>query len=323
MALQASDIKEMHRQMVETRHYDLLTNKWHQEGLIQEAVHESTGQEAIAIGSCYGLRTTDQVMPSLRTRGAFFAKGVPTLTALRAMRACKSSPSMGHETSHHTGYPEYGVLVGTGMVGSSISIGTGAALAMQLQGKDGVVLNYFGDGATNRGDFHESINLAAVWNLPVIFYIENNGIALTLESARNHRCEKLSDRALGYGIPGYTIDGNDIFEVYDYSQKAIARARKGEGPTLIECLTTRLRPHIGLRPDVRPPEEVEKLWDKCPIKRLEAYMVEKKIATKEELEAVHVKEQERLKKEVDMIQSEPRVTREDLYLHVYEEGSAR
>lgn len=320
MALQPSDLMEMYRQMALTRFYDEKTSEWYKQGLIKESTHSCTGQEAIAIGSCYGLRPADQVLPSLRTRGAFFARGVTAREALLSAAAKKGSPSKGHETSHHTVYPELGVLMGIGMVGSSISIGVGAALAFKLKGEDSVVLNYFGDGASNRGDFHESMNLAAVWKLPVIFICENNQWSLSQPLQKSVACLKISDRAPGYGIPGYTIDGNDVFEVYDYTQAAIERARKGDGPTLLECVTYRLRPHVCVMPEMRPPEILDEWWEKCPMKRLEAYLVEKGISTVSELERIKEQISSDLDREILSVQEEPPCTVEDVLADVYEEG---
>lgn len=306
--------------MVLQRLYDLKTNEWYINGKIKECVHESTGQEAVSIGSCYGLRKTDQVMPSLRTRGAFIARGVRVRTALLAMAAKKNSLSRGHETSHHAVYPELGILPGTGMVGSSISIAVGAALAIQMQNRDDVVLNFFGDGAANRGDFHEALNLAAVWKLPCIFIIENNQISLSTDQKDVTATKKFSDRAIGYGIPGYTIDGNNILEVYEYAQRAIERARKGDGPTLLDCVTFRVKPHVGWLPEWRDKELIQYWESKCPIKHLGNYIVENNIASSEELEKIKSDMEKHMEEEFESIQNEPNATFEDMLNNVYEEG---
>ena len=320
MDLNKSDYLELYRQMVLTRLYDSKANEWYLSGKIKECVHESTGEEAITIGCCYGLRKTDQVMPALRSRGAFIGKGVPVRTALLAMAAKRTSLSMGHETSHHAVYPELGVLPGTGMVGSSISIGTGAALAIQMQGRDDVVFNFFGDGAANRGDFHEAINLAGAWKLPCIYVIENNQVSLSTEQKEVTATKKFSDRALGYGIPGYTIDGNNVLEVYEYAQRAVERARKGEGPTLLDCVTFRMRPHIGYNVDNRDKELLDYWREKCPIKHLYNYLIENNIATSEELDKIEVDMDKHMEDEFTSIQDEPAATFEDMLNHVTEEG---
>lgn len=321
MELKRSDFLKLYRLMVLTRLFDLKTDTWHRQGLTREVIHPSTGQEAITIGSCYGLRTTDQVMPSLRSRGAFFAKGVDIKAMLLAQTAKKGSPSNGHETSHHSAFPELGVLAGTGMVGSSISIGVGAALAIQLQNRDDVVLNFFGDGATNRGDFHEAINLAAVWKLPCVFIVENNQVALSTMPNQYLLCKKLSDRAIGYGIPGYTIDGNNVLEVYKYTQEAIARARKGEGPTLLDCVTFRMQSHAGIFPDLRPKGLIDNWVEKCPLSNLEHFLIKKDLASREELKNINTEVDQEIEDVFQSIKDIPSVTIEDMLTDVYE-GSA-
>ena len=311
---------ELYRQMVTTRLYDTLTDQWYKTGQIKESVHQSIGQEAIPIGSGYALQEGDYVLPSLRTRGAFISRGVPINDSLRAMCAKKTSPSKGHETSHHTCYPQYGILPGTGMVGSSISIGTGAALALQYKNKKNVVLNYFGDGASNRGDFHEAINLAGAWKLPCIYILENNEIALSNKLTNATACERLADRAAAYGIPGYRIDGNDVLEVYRYAKEAVDRARRGEGPTLLECMTTRWGPHVGFMTETRMPEEIEILKEKCPIRRLGIYIIQNDIATQEELDGIWASTEKMFNETLEQVKQEPDCTMEDMLLDVYEEG---
>jgi len=321
LELKKSDLLEIYRQMVLTRIFDIKTNEWYLQGLLKECVHQSTGQEAISIGSCYGLRLSDQVEPSLRTRGVFFAKGVSPRTVLLTMVAKKGSPSKGHETSHHSCYPELGILPSTGMVGSSISIGVGAALAIKLKKTDDIVLNFFGDGASNRGDFHEAINLAAVWKLPCIFILENNQIAYTTSLQKSTLCERLSDRAHGYGIPGYTIDGNNVIEVYEYVQNAIKRARKGEGPTLLECITFRIKPHVGYRIETRSKEIINKAVEKCPIRKLEKYLIDNRMAQKKELEDISNNLEKEIDEAFESIQNVPSCTPKDMLMNVYEKGS--
>ncbi len=321
MKLNSDDFMELYRQMVTTRTYDTLTDDWYRKGLIKESVHQSIGQEAIPIGSCYAIGANDYVLPSLRTRGVFIARNVPIKEGLRAMCAKKTSPSKGHETSHHTCYPEYGILPGTGMVGSAISIGTGAALAIQYKRNPSVVLNYFGDGASNRGDFHEAVNLAGAWKLPCIYILENNGIALSTNLEHATACTQLVERAKAYGIPGYRIDGNDVLEVYTYTKEAVERARAGEGPTLLECMTTRFGPHVGFMSETRQAADIEALKGKCPIKRLEKYLTENGIATVEELTKIREEIVRFVEDTFAEVRREPDCVMEDMLEDVYGEGS--
>jgi pyruvate dehydrogenase E1 component alpha subunit len=180
-----------------------------------------------------------------------------------------------------------GNLGANAIVGGGIPIAVGGALAAKMKGTDQVAVSFFGDGASNEGTFHEAINLAAVWKLPVIFVCENNGFGISVPVKESTSVENISDRCHGYGIPGYTVDGNDVFAIDEVMEKAIARAKAGEGPSLIECKTYRWLGHWTGDPQVyRTREEVESWKKKCPIKRLREYMIENKIAAEEELDKI-------------------------------------
>jgi len=166
--LEARDLLEMYRLLILTREFeDRLCGLWGRGGVV-ELPHGSQGQEAIAIGACYGLRVQDQVLPSLRTRGAFIVKGVPTTLQMAGIFGKVGGPARGKSTTHHMTDPVRGVLLGTGLIGSDIPVAVGAALAFKLQKKESIVVNFFGDGAAQRGDFHEGLNFAAVFKLPVM-----------------------------------------------------------------------------------------------------------------------------------------------------------
>mgnify|MGYP000887665639 FL=1 len=190
----------------------------------------------------------------------------------------------GKNTSHHLGDANKGIIAGSGIVGSHVPIAAGAALAAKLKKEDYVTVAFFGDGATNRGDMHETMNLAAIWNLPIIFICENNFYAISTSVKNSMKVDNIAIRAAAYGIPGYTIDGNDVIEVYKTTHEAYDRARKGEGPTFIECKTYRWRGHSERDPrDPRPPEEIEGWKNKCPVKRFREYLIDNKIATEVEI----------------------------------------
>ena len=245
--LKPQDLLEMYRLLRLTREFeDRLCALWGHGGVV-ELPHGSQGQEAIAIGACYGLRPQDQVLPSLRTRGAFIVKGVPTSLQMAGIFGKVTGPARGKSTTHHMADPERGVLLGTGLIGSDIPVAVGAALAFKLQKKDNVVVNFFGDGAAQRGDFHEGLNFAGVFKLPVIFVLENNGYAEYTPLEKHFAGDNFACRAEGYGFPGERIDGKDVLAVYEAVQHAIARARAGDGPTLLECMTYRYRSHCEAR----------------------------------------------------------------------------
>lgn len=271
------DLLEMYRLLKLTREFeDRLCGLWGRGGVV-ELPHGSQGQEAIAIGACYGLRPGDQVLPSLRTRGAFIVQGVPTSLQMAGIFGKAGGPARGKSTTHHMADPKHGVLLGSGLIGSDIPVAVGAALAFMLQKKDSVVVNFFGDGAAQRGDFHEGLNFAAVFKLPVIFVLENNGYAEYTPLEKHFAGTNFACRAEGYGFPGIRLDGNDVLAVYEAVQVAAARARAGEGPTLLECMTYRYRSHCeGQKPEyMRDPAVIAEWQQKDPISCFEAYLVER------------------------------------------------
>jgi TPP-dependent pyruvate/acetoin dehydrogenase alpha subunit len=275
--LESRDLLEMYRLLVLTREFeDRLCGLWGRGGVV-ELPHGSQGQEAIAIGACYGLRPQDQVLPSLRTRGAFIVKGVPTRVQMAGIFGKVDGPARGKSTTHHMTDPEHGVLLGSGLIGSDIPVAVGAALAFKLQKKDNIVVNFFGDGAAQRGDFHEGLNFAGVFKLPIIFVLENNGYAEYTPLIKHFAGSNFACRAEGYGFPGVRLDGNDVLAVYEAVQQAAARARAGEGPTLIECVTYRYRSHCeGRTPEyMRDPAEIASWQEKDPIRHFEALLVER------------------------------------------------
>jgi TPP-dependent pyruvate/acetoin dehydrogenase alpha subunit len=176
VTLTPQDLVEMYRLMLLGRRFTEHILKWYDEGRLPQGLHPSIGQEAVGVGACYGLRAGDWVLPSLRTSEAFFTRGVTMLQQLNAMLGNAASISRGKETSHHAGYPQNGILAGTGIVGGSIPVAVGAALGLRMRGADNVVLCFFGDGAANRGDFHEALNLAAVLKAPGRFHLREQPV---------------------------------------------------------------------------------------------------------------------------------------------------
>ena len=262
------DRVEMCRLMVLSRCFTKQALTWHAEGRVPQGLHPSVGQEAVGVGACYGLRAGDWVLPSLRTSEAFWTRGVTIRQQLHAMCGTAESISGGKETSHHSGYPELGILAGTGIVGGSIPVATGVAMGLRMQGTDHVMVCFFGDGAANRGDFHEALNLAAVLKAPAIFVCENNLYAQTVPASVAMTITDIDDRAAGYGMVGQIVDGQDVEAVHDATQTAVARARCGEGPTLLECKTYRFMPHYPVFDEDRPQEERDRWLARDPIQIL-------------------------------------------------------
>lgn len=287
--LQKEDYLKMFRQLFLTRHTEQTMVDYHRHTPITELPHSSIGQEAISVGTCFGLTKEDQIVPSLRTRGAFLAKGVSSNSMMAGAFGKDIPETRGKNTSHHMGSTEVGVISGTGVVGAHLPVAVGVALAAKLMKKDYITVAYFGDGATNRGDFHESLNLASIWDLPVVFVCENNLYALSTPVECNMKIKDIATRASSYGIPGVIVDGNNVLEVYKAAEEAYDRARKGQGPTLIECKTYRWRGHSERDPrDARPKEEIEAWKEKCPVKQFRAYLLSEGIASEEEIQEIEV-----------------------------------
>lgn len=317
--LTEKDVIQMYRWMLLTRAFeDRICGLWGKGGVV-ELPHGSQGQEAIAVGACYGLRQQDQVMPSLRTRGAFLVKGISARVQMAGVYAKVTGPARGKATAHHMGDTERGVLVGSGIVGASITVAVGAALAFKLQRKDNVVVDFFGDGAAQRGDFHEGLNFAGVFKLPIIFVLENNGYSEYTPLSKHFAGSDFACRAQGYGFPGLRLDGNDIFAVYEAVQAAATRARAGEGPTLLECVTYRYRNHCEVQPPeaFRDPAEIEQWRAKDPIARMRTQLMQRGILT----DAIERKVTAEVEAEIDdaikYAEESPFPAPEELYKDVY------
>ncbi len=271
--LPKSDLLNLYRLMALTRAFEMRIIKISTQKSIVETPHLCIGEEAIGVGACYGLRKDDFVLPTLRGRSVFITKGIPTAHLMAGVFGKATGPARGKWTSHHMGDLDKGILVGSLIIGSQFPTAVGAAMTFKLKKTDQVCLCFFGDGASNRGDFHEGLNMAAILNLPVVFICENNGYALYTPVEQNMRIKDIAVRAQGYGMPGITIDGNDVVEVHKTVQEAVERARKGGGPTLIECKTYRLRPHCEKFQEIRPKEELDRCWECCPIDRYKKELI--------------------------------------------------
>ncbi len=239
------------------------------------------GQEAIAVGATYSLRPDDVILPMHRNLGVFTTRGVEMHRLFRQLMGKVGGFTKGRDRSFHFGALEYNIVGMISHLAAMLPVADGFGTAFQLSGEDRVALAFVGDGATSEGDFHEALNLAAVWKLPVIFLIENNAYALSTPTNEQYACERLADRAIGYGMPGIQIDGNDVLEVMATIQQAADRARRGEGPTLIEAMTFRMRGHEEASGTKYVPKELIAYWEKRdPIARFEKVLKKAGLLTK-------------------------------------------
>jgi TPP-dependent pyruvate/acetoin dehydrogenase alpha subunit len=213
------------------------------QGRVRSGVYTGIGQEAIIVGTCFGLRKEDFICPLHRDLGAFLMKGVEARTMMAQMFGKLTGLSKGRDSALHSGVTELGIFGNTSMLGANLPVAAGLALTFKMEKTDHVVVAYFGEGASNVGDFHEALNFAGVQRLPVIFICENNQYAYSVPVEKSMAIDDVADRAEGYGFDGVAINGNDVLAVYQAMQGALARARKGDGPTLVECKTYRWHGH--------------------------------------------------------------------------------
>ncbi|MEC8372494.1 MAG: thiamine pyrophosphate-dependent dehydrogenase E1 component subunit alpha, partial [Pseudomonadota bacterium] len=229
--------REMLRLMQTIRRFEERATQDYLNGDIYGVVHSYIGEEAVAVGVCSALEEGDQIISTHRGHGHCIAKGADLDRMMAELYGRETGYCKGKGGSMHIADFDIGMLGANGIVGGGIPIATGAGLAAQMDGKGRVAVSFFGDGASNAGSFHESLNIAATWKLPMLYVCENNRYAANTAAAETHAREDVAARAHGYDIPGNVVDGNDIAAVYDAATTAVARARAGEGPTLIECKT--------------------------------------------------------------------------------------
>jgi pyruvate dehydrogenase E1 component alpha subunit len=279
--------------MILVRTFEEKLDELYQRKAMFGSTHSYRGQEAIAVGVCSALRTSDLIASYHRGTGHLIAKGADLYLLLCECMGRANGYSQGRGGKMHMGDMGFGFLGNTGTVGGTVPTATGAALAAKVRGSDEVVVSFFGDGAANQGVVHESMNLAGVWRLPVIYVCENNQYAMTVSFEKSVAIKQLSARAAGYGFEGKTIDGNDADSVYQATQAAAEKARQGGGATFLECVTYRWDGHFGGDPGTgyRSKEEIAAWKQKCPIKRLKENLIEEGNLSEQEFDqlsaAVH------------------------------------
>ena len=270
LALQPEVLRDLHRRMVRIRLFEEEAGKLMEGGRMPGFLHLYVGQEAVAAGVMVTLRQDDVVTSTHRGHGHAVAKGADLRYMYAELFGKETGYCKGRGGSMHINDLSIGMLGANGIVAGGIAIVTGAGLAAQMEGKGGVAVSFFGDGASNAGPFHECLNIAATWKLPMLYVCENNMYAAQTAAAATHALSDVAARAAGYGIPGVVVDGNDIFAIYQAANRAVERARAGGGPTLIECKTYRWRAHTERKtqPDPRDKGEIEAWKQQDPIARL-------------------------------------------------------
>ncbi|MHB0856300.1 MAG: thiamine pyrophosphate-dependent dehydrogenase E1 component subunit alpha [Anaerolineae bacterium] len=293
-------------------------------GDIPGGCHTYIGEEAVGAGVIAHLRTDDAVFSTHRGHGHALAKGLAPRRMLAEVFGKSTGCSGGRGGSMHLFEPEVGFYGSSGIVGPSITMATGMAYAFRLAGSDRVAVAFFGDGASNNGSFHEGINLAGAWDLPVLFVCENNQYATEVPFRGISRSPSVASRGAGYGIPGIEVDGNDALAVWEVAREAVARARAGNGPTLIECHTYRTRAHSeGMRDTgYRTQEEVDSWKQRDPIVLLEKALLESGYATQAELDAAQAQAKQEAEEGAEFARQSPWPDPSTLTQHLYAEEGA-
>jgi pyruvate dehydrogenase E1 component alpha subunit len=318
-------LRRMYRSMLLIREAEETLLKLFQQNRMPGFIHSYIGEEATAVGVCSVLRPDDSITSHHRGHGHILAKGGDLKLFFSELYGKADGYCKGKGGSMHVADLDIGILGANGVVGAGIPIAAGAALAAQLDGSDRVTVAFTGDGASDIGAFHESLNLAALWDLPTICVVENNGYADFIAQKDHQKIERISDRAAAYGIPGIHVDGNDVEAVYLATVEAVDRARAGGGPTLIEAVTYRWRGHFEGDPQpYRSQDEVEEWKLRDPLKTTEAALRERGALTDQErVEMVHAIQSE-IQDAVEFAEASPPPAPEDalqdVYTDVVEEG---
>ena len=287
MDIPRDTLVRMYRLMLRLRHFEDRVRVLFAAGEMPGFVHLYLGQEAVAVGACTPLTREDYITSTHRGHGHIIAKGGDVKLMMAELYGKATGYNKGKGGSMHIAAPDLGILGANGIVGAGLPIATGAALSAQIRKSGQVAVCFFGDGASNQGTFHESVNIASAFDLPVVYVCENNLYAVGTRQSDVRKIADIADRAIGYGIPGLVVDGNDVVAVYEACRAAVDRARSGLGPSLIECKTYRWRTHFEGEPDTyRPPEEVEAWIKREPIGPYRRLLVQQSMLSEAEAHAI-------------------------------------
>lgn len=312
---------EMYRKMLEIRLFEEKVFELYGQNLVPGTIHLYAGEEAVAAGVCSALRMDDYITSTHRGHGHCIAKGADLNRTMAEILGKETGYCKGKGGSMHIADFSIGMLGATAVVGAGLPIAVGAGLSAKLRKTDQVTVCFFGEGASNQGTFHESLNMASTWKLPVIFVCENNLYAMGTRQSRVMNIENVADRAAAYGIQGVATDGNDVLAVYKATSEAVEKARRGEGPTLIECKTYRHKGHSRVDPaKYRPKEEVQDWLRRDPIKNLKEYLAREYSLTDDELQSIEKEAATRIDEAVKFALESPYPKPEEALEDVYSQG---
>ena len=315
-------VMRMLSRMMLIRRFDENVKDMVQAAELVGAAHCYIGEEAVAVGACAALRDEDYITGNHRSHGHPLAKGGDVNKAMAELLGKSTGYCKGKGGSMHLADFSIGILGESGIVASALPVAVGAALGTKMQGRDRVVVSFFGDGASNQGACHEAMNLAAIWSLPVIFLCENNQYAVTTHFREVVAVENISDRATAYNMPGILVDGQDVMAMYEATTQAVARARAGEGPSLLEARTYRYEDHsegLGriLRDAYRSEEEEEEWRNRDPIDIHVKLLLDQGIATQEEIDQTQSDVNAAVEGALEFARQSPYPEPEDLFTDMY------
>ena len=299
---------EMLRKMMLARAFEETAEQQYIMGKIHGTMHLSMGEEASAVGTLAAIEEQDYVLGTHRGHSQMIAWGADVKRMMAEFLGKSTGYCGGRGGSMHIADPKNGFLGAQGIIGANPPIATGVGLGIKYKKENRVVVCFMGDGTTNEGGFHEALNMASIWDLPVVFVIENNNYGMSMDIHNAVNIDKLSDRACAYGIPGKTVDGNDVMTVYEAAKEAVDRARAGEGPTLLETLTYRYRGHSKSDANLYRTKEEINTWmapDHDPIARWKRALIDEKILTEKEVEAMEEEVYELVDAAVDFADESP------------------
>lgn len=321
MKISREQLISLYTTMVRIRLFEERIQDLYARGMIPGLAHLYIGQEAVAAGVCAQLLPGDYITSTHRGHGHVIAKGADLRYMMAELFGRKTGYCKGKGGSMHIADVDLGILGANGIAGGGIPIAVGAALSSKMRGSGQVTVCFFGDGASNNGVFHEGLNFASVHKLPVVFVCENNFYGISVSQRQHQAIEDISVRAVAYGMPGCTTDGNDVIAVFEAAGKAIQRARAGEGPTLLECKTYRWRGHHEGDPNqgrrYRSMEEVQQWMERCPIRSLEQKMLRDRIITRKRLEEIWEETTREIDAAVQYAKESPFPEPECIYEDVY------
>ncbi len=306
MNISKEKLARMYERMLKIRHFEDRVRELFAAGEMPGFVHLYLGQEAVAVGACAALNDDDFITSTHRGHGHIIAKGGELSCMMAELYGKATGYNKGKGGSMHIAWPELGILGANGIVSAGIPIATGAGMSAKLRKSGQVAVCFFGDGASNEGTFHESLNIASAFDLPVVYVCENNLYAVSTRQSRVRKVEDIADRAVGYGMPGVVVDGNDVIAVYEAVNEAVERARAGEGPTLVECKTYRWRAHFEGEVDTyRPPEEVAEWMKREPIAPYRRMLIEQGLLSEADAQAIEKSVLKELEEAVEFARQSP------------------